>query len=438
MIGGLMKTTSRFAIAAAAGVLLGGLALTPAQAADLGGDCCADLEERVAELEATTVRKGNRVVSLTLTGRVGHSMLFWDDGDSSDVYFGENNNGRSYFRMLGSAKIDPDVTAGYILEIDTSHNRTVGANQNDDDGSDLFGISDAALYLDSKRLGRLTLGKYDIANGSITSINLGDHSLVADPGLEDYAAGFFLKVGGVTLTGARWGTFLLGEMDAQVFEPNQLRYDTPTFAGFTASASVGEDDLWGIALRYAGEFGGFRVAAGIGYEECHDAGNCGGAEPETVAGSASILHVPTGLFLTFSGASRENNKSSRETDHWYISGGLNKKMISLGNTKIYGEYGEFDDTGTSITASSTQTAPAGGGAITTVTTSYTLSNVDTQVWGLGIVQEIDAAAMSLGLGYRHYEGDATCVSGSAACPAGAGRISFDEFDTVVAAAAIRF
>jgi hypothetical protein len=36
------------------------LATTGAQAADLGGDCCADLEERIAELEATTARKGNR------------------------------------------------------------------------------------------------------------------------------------------------------------------------------------------------------------------------------------------------------------------------------------------------------------------------------------------------------------------------------------------
>jgi hypothetical protein len=28
-----------------------------------GGDCCADLEERIAELEATTAKKGNRKVS---------------------------------------------------------------------------------------------------------------------------------------------------------------------------------------------------------------------------------------------------------------------------------------------------------------------------------------------------------------------------------------
>ena len=52
-------------------------------AADLGGGCCADLEERVAELEATTARKGNRVVSLQVYGQVNKALLIWDDGEDS-------------------------------------------------------------------------------------------------------------------------------------------------------------------------------------------------------------------------------------------------------------------------------------------------------------------------------------------------------------------
>ncbi|HET6925922.1 MAG TPA: hypothetical protein VFI48_03545, partial [Hyphomicrobiaceae bacterium] len=61
MIGGLLsKSVSRLALMAVAGVFVGGMAVPSAKAADLGGDCCADLEERVAELEATTARKGNR------------------------------------------------------------------------------------------------------------------------------------------------------------------------------------------------------------------------------------------------------------------------------------------------------------------------------------------------------------------------------------------
>ncbi|MFN3624381.1 MAG: hypothetical protein ACK4TP_10000, partial [Hyphomicrobium sp.] len=66
MFGGVTK-------AGWATILAGGLMLgtsMSAQAADLGGDCCADLEERVAELEATTARKGNRKVKLTVYGKV--------------------------------------------------------------------------------------------------------------------------------------------------------------------------------------------------------------------------------------------------------------------------------------------------------------------------------------------------------------------------------
>jgi hypothetical protein len=48
-----------------------------AYAADLGGNCCADLEERIAELEATTARKGNRKVSLTVTGYVAQEITYW-------------------------------------------------------------------------------------------------------------------------------------------------------------------------------------------------------------------------------------------------------------------------------------------------------------------------------------------------------------------------
>ena len=58
----------------------------PVKAADLGGDCCADLEERVAELEATTVRKGNKKVSVQMYGKVNYATEFWDDGHEKNMY----------------------------------------------------------------------------------------------------------------------------------------------------------------------------------------------------------------------------------------------------------------------------------------------------------------------------------------------------------------
>ncbi|MCK5496440.1 MAG: hypothetical protein KAI80_08525, partial [Hyphomicrobiaceae bacterium] len=70
-------------------LLVGGFILAgslTAEAADFGGNCCADLEERIAELEATTARKGNRKVSLSVYGKVNQAVMFWDDGVEDNAY----------------------------------------------------------------------------------------------------------------------------------------------------------------------------------------------------------------------------------------------------------------------------------------------------------------------------------------------------------------
>src|SRR5436189_5696977 len=98
----------------AAGLLAG--AATSATAADLGGNCCADLEERIAELEATTARKGNRKVSLTISGWVNEAVFAWDDGAERNVYVGTNSLEQSRFRFTGDPKINADVSAGFVPE----------------------------------------------------------------------------------------------------------------------------------------------------------------------------------------------------------------------------------------------------------------------------------------------------------------------------------
>src|SRR5690349_2235620 len=117
-----------------AAILVSGWGL-PAIAADLGGDCCADLEERIAELEATTARKGNRKVSLTVSGWVNENVVWFDDGNESNVYQGTNPVEQSRFRFVGEAKITQDYSAGYVLEIGVWGGNSTGWNQDAPDGS---------------------------------------------------------------------------------------------------------------------------------------------------------------------------------------------------------------------------------------------------------------------------------------------------------------
>src|SRR6476620_11729814 len=106
----------------------------PVFAADLGGDCCADLEARIAELEATTARKGNRKVSLTVSGFVNEAVLFWDDGRERNAYVVTNESAQDRVRFLGEAQISKGWTAGYLLELGLRGAREDRVNQNDPDG----------------------------------------------------------------------------------------------------------------------------------------------------------------------------------------------------------------------------------------------------------------------------------------------------------------
>ena len=104
-----------------------------AEAADLGGDCCADLEERVAELEATTVGKGNRKVSLIFSGYVAKQVMAWDDGVDSNSYIADiGPTQASNFRLGGEATIAPGWTAGYLIRIQDLSDNTMRLSQFND------------------------------------------------------------------------------------------------------------------------------------------------------------------------------------------------------------------------------------------------------------------------------------------------------------------
>jgi hypothetical protein len=197
--------------------LVGGIASPTAAAADLGGNCCADLEERVAELEATTVRKGNRRVSLTLSGQVSRQLMYWNDTFEQDVYSVDNGLTTSRFRLVGSGRINSDLQAGFMMELDIRIGaRSNQVNQIDDDGfsgsggilggaafgdgiggagDSVIGIRTANWYLDSKHLGKLTVGRLNSATGGISTIDLSNAGVVitSEPG--NYQGAFFMRNG---------------------------------------------------------------------------------------------------------------------------------------------------------------------------------------------------------------------------------------------------
>src|SRR4029077_16070410 len=174
MVWGL-SVKSRFLLGAGATLLIGALggAPLPAKAADLGSDCCADLEERVAELETTTVRKGNKKVSVQIYGKVNRAVMFWDDGGEQNIYSIDNYNESSRTGLKGNAKISDDWSAGYRLEWEYRMAASSRVNQFDDDNANDHNIVVrwSQMYLGSKTYGALNWGqtatpKYDITKNA--------------------------------------------------------------------------------------------------------------------------------------------------------------------------------------------------------------------------------------------------------------------------------
>ena len=503
MIGGLKKTTSRLAIAAAATALA-----TSAMAADLGGNCCADLEERVAELEATTARKGNRRVSLTVYGQINEGLLYWDDGVESNAYVVTNENSRSRFGFRGDARLNAEWSAGYLLEIGVRIANSAAVSQLVDDNTSSTASLDlrhSAWYLDSNRLGRMWVGHTSMATDGITEINLSNAGNIGAPDVNNWMGGMFLRTRGInggrlaradgsSIRGLTWSG-ILSQANANVGDGdrrNLIRYISPTFWGFTFSASWGEDDFWDSALRYANEFNGIRVAAGIGVQQWMDGngravlpnlgsfagassvgtvsqGDRGCADLNYVVGlgaatkgsdvdctavgmSASAMHVPTGLYIAgaYGWMEDENRRllfaattngrvlnADDRDEFWYIQAGVEKNWFGIGKTTFYGEYFR-GDTGGGLAAGGVNNIGglvAFGGAFPT---NAVITNSEVDVWGIGLVQTIDAAAMDLYIGYRNYQGDMSLATYNTGPFATYRKLSLEDYNAVFAGGIIRF
>jgi hypothetical protein len=182
--------------------------------------------------------------------------------------------------------------------------------------------------------------------------------------------------------------------------------------------------------------------------------DCGFATPEcvgeisqdSIVGSASVHHRPTGLFLTFAAGERdwEDNVQVNDTPlavgnqagvlnlsterYFYIKSGIFQKFFELGPTSLYGEYYNIDDVGFDFQFNAT-------GITRTNRESATM-------WGLGLVQHIDAAAMELYAAYRHYDAG-TLNDPFTAVPTASGTLGFlpqadVEMDMVLTGARIQF
>jgi predicted porin len=447
MTGGLRETASRLAIAAMFCVM--GTAVfgtKPVYAADLGGDCCADLEERVAELEATTVRKGNKKVSVQVYGKVNKAVEYWDDGAEQNTYVVDNSYETTRMGFKGTAKISGNWGAGYKLEFETRDASSEALNQIDDDNTPqargVF-VRHSYMFVNNKDLGEVRWGLTYTPKDDVTkdtnvtdlqdTMNSDDHM---NRGFFLRPKGFNTEVGGAGQL--KWqnisGCYTSGAAFDCSTRRNQVTYWSPDWNGLTASWGWGEDDIWGAALRYKKDWQNFKVGAGVGYEDFTDerlqAGGGGLAnfkrDIQEWAGSGSIKHKPTGLFVFGAWSLSQNDDTNRQNagifthtsspdmNAWDAQIGIQRPMPwfgldKLGETSFFGGFTNISD-GIGGAGGPTRFLPAGTFPNLAVGTEITGAEVDK--WYLGFDQAIDSAAMHLYAVYQHLDPSVDLVDSS--------------------------
>lgn len=389
----------RLFVAAAASLMA-----TNAMAADLGGACCADLEERIADLEATTARKGNRKVSLTIYGQVSKAIMWHSVEGDTDWRVADNGLAQSRVGFKGEAKISPDAKAGYILEIG------VGENDGVKSSDDAFTVRHSVFFIEHKNIGRVWIGQTSMATDGISNIstaNIGDvtHTLKISP----------------------WNGLFGFDLPFNGSRQQVVRYDTPTIGGFYVSAAMGNDENWDAALRYAGELGGFRIAAGVGFRNDKGAAALGvpsfdpAGDQQTLATSASIMHLASGVFFDAAYGRTQDWRLPSDLfgnvipagfaldmlTGYHARAGIETKLFGdVGKTTLFGGYGWFD-------VKDKDSVPL-------------VTGIDPKIYEIGVVQAVDAAALNL---YVHWRRTDIGLPSAA---------DDDVIDTVIGGATIRF
>lgn len=323
---------------------------TTVRAADLGGSCCSDLENRIAELEATTARKGNRKVTLTISGQINEQIL-WIDGDDRPTITG-NALETSRVRFVGEAKLSTELRAGYVLELGVDTPTLLGNKTS-------IGVRHSFLYLDSATFGRVSLGQTSQSTDGIVEISVANTSSVSK-------------------------AFNFNQLSIDAgFDGNRknvIRYDTPALMGVTLSGSWSSDDeSKDVAARYAGELLSFKVAAGIGYRETGDS--------KFTGGSISVIEAVSGIFVTGAYGRSQNAVITvfnfplalgTDFDAAQVQAGVERNVFGFGKTTVFGEYAVYQIKGASS---------------------------DLTMKGAGLVQSLDAGAIDLYAGWQQFSID---------------------------------
>jgi type II secretory pathway pseudopilin PulG len=274
---------------------------------------------------------GGKRVKLAISGQVNRAVNIVDDGKSTDAYFVDNDNSESRVRFVGTAEATDDLTIGSTIELSIAPNKAGEVDQNNQETNNVFDERIVEATLDSKRFGKLSLGKGHTASYGTASVDLSGTAVISYATIADTAGGMlFRQTSDDNLTNVRI-VDAFNSFDG-LSRKNRVRYDTPTFHGFHLATSAISDERYDAAVYWGVQGYGFKAAGAAAFAYPN--------EDDTdfqYDGSFSLLHEDTGLNLTLSAGLLERDNQG-DAQNLYAKVGWLTRFFSFGETAFGVDY----------------------------------------------------------------------------------------------------
>ena len=271
-------------------------------------------------------------IKLAISGQVNRAVNIIDDGKNTDAYFVDNDASNSRVRFIGTAKASDDLTVGSRIEVAFAPNDSSQVNQNTEDSGNFFDERWVEVSLTSKRFGKVSLGKGDSASNNTAEVDLSKTDVVQYASIADIAGGMLFRQtsGDNRLTTVKVSD-AFKDLDG-LSRKDRLRYDTPTFYGFSLAGSLISDQRWDASLWWGGQGLGFKAAGAAAIADPNQDNT-----NYQYDGSFSLLHEATGLNLTLSAGMLDYDGRNAGTNLWGKLGWLTR-FFPVGQTAFAVDY----------------------------------------------------------------------------------------------------
>lgn len=304
------------------------------------------------------VSSSNKNVDVNLYGQINRAVLWADNGDSSRTYFVDNVFSTSRMGLNAKTRPNEDLTIGAKLEYEITSNRSNQVNQYDQNIKAEYIQRHTFVYLDSQKVGKVSLGHTSAASDGTAEIDLSGTAVVSYSAINYFAGGQIWNdvsnssssgstvddIHAIEGEGPENVDFLHVDQTAQNMDglsrKDLVRYDTPSFSGFSLAGSAIEDGAFDLAARYERKFGDSAIAAALAWATAGGLANW----DNQYDGSISFLHA-SGLNLTLAGGQQDYDDQFKSDDpaYWYGKLGYRAHLFSPGETAFAVDYGRWSD-----------------------------------------------------------------------------------------------